>query len=44
MRFKSKRHFEALVKFDDEKKPIVDLEVAEKKIEVDIFDDIQKLK
>ena len=42
MRLKSTRHFEALVEFEDEKKSIVVLEKAGKKIEVDIFQDKAK--
>ena len=42
MRLKSKQHFEVLVESDDEKKSIVDLEKAEKKFEVDTFQEKAK--
>ena len=42
MRLKSKQHFEVLVESDAEKKSIVDLEKAEKKIEVDTFQEKAK--
>ena len=42
VRLKSKQHFEVLVESDDEKKSIVHLEKAEKKIEVDTFQEKAK--